>query len=116
MMSQLAILLVESDLAMCDAFAAFAQAYGHGFCRYATLDEAIGHAAPGPHDVVIADTNQADEVRRLVAWLGALAVKPRAVVLTSRAPDMVRRLLGPGSPVAVMRKPIDMDELRAVMK
>lgn len=115
MMSQLAIILVESDPAMCDAFAAFAHAYGYGFFQYATLDRAVVQAVPGRDDVVIADTNLADEVRSLVDWLEALPVKPRAIVLTSRAPEMVQRVLGPGSPISVMRKPVDMNELRSLI-
>ena len=100
---------------MCDAFSAFAQAYGHGFHPYASLDHAIECARPGAADVLIADMHLADEVRRFMAWLDTLPVEPRAIILTSSAPGLVRHILGPDSMIAVMRKPVDMNELRELL-
>lgn len=110
-MTQPAIILVESDLAVCDAFQAFAQAFGHVFLQYATLDRAIEHAVPGEADILVADLSRLSDVWRLLEWRATLPVPPRTLILTAHAPATLRRKIGDADNVEILTKPLGAAEL-----
>ena len=98
-----------------DAFEAFAAARGFALQRHETDWSAALDCMPLTDDVIVADLDRPEEVRGLLAWRGCLALAPRTIVVTSLETGLAAALIGDGSGVAVLAKPIRVEELDAAI-
>jgi DNA-binding response OmpR family regulator len=115
-MTESAIILVESDLAVCDAFQAFAQSVGHVFLQYASLERAIENAVPGATDILVADLSRLEDVLPFLDWRNALPVPPRTLILTAHSPATLARRIGAVAGVDILTKPLAAADLLAALE
>jgi len=110
-MIPLAIILVEADPSVREAFQAFAQALGFALTVFETVDAAIAGARPLGTDILIADLSADADIRRLLAWSGALRTRPAIILLTQQSPAMLQRRLAEARDIKVLRKPVAAAEI-----
>lgn len=115
-MTPLAIILVEADPSVCDAFQAFAQALGFALTVFETVDAAIASAKPLGTDILIADLSADADIRRLLAWCGALSTRPATILLTQQSPALLQRRLAEARDIKILRKPVAAAEILDALK
>ena len=115
-MTPLAIILVETDPSVCDAFQAFAQALGFALTVFETVDAAITGAGPLGTDILIADLSADADIRRLLAWSGTLGTRPAIILLTEQSPALLQRRLAEARDIKVLRKPVAAAEILDALK
>jgi len=115
-MTPLAIILVEADPSVSDAFQAFAQALGFALTVFETVDAAIAGVRPPGTGIIIADLATDADIRRLLAWCGTLSVRPAIILLTEQSPALLQRRLAEARDIKVLRKPVAATEILDALK
>jgi DNA-binding response OmpR family regulator len=115
-MGQSAIILVETDPFVREAFAAFAEAMDYRSVQFGSLQGAVENAQPAANDVLIVDLHAAGDVRQFLAWRTGMRAPPATIIVTCSSPAIVRHILGEGLGIAVVRKPVDAHALLALIR
>ncbi|GLK52453.1 DNA-binding transcriptional response regulator [Maricaulis virginensis] len=110
-MTPLAIILVEADPSVREAFQALAQALGFALTVFETVETAIAGARPPATDILVADLATEADIRRLLAWSGTLSARPAIILLTQQSPALLQRRLAEARDIKVLRKPVAAAEL-----
>ncbi|MED5549111.1 MAG: hypothetical protein VX529_07090 [Pseudomonadota bacterium] len=106
-----AIILVEADPSVCEAFQALAQALGFALTVFETVDTAIANASLRGPVVLIADLSADSDIRRLLVWRDTRPTKPVTILLTTLSPALLRRRLDAVRDIKVLRKPVTAAEI-----
>lgn len=106
-----AIILVEADPSVCEAFQALAQALGFALTVFETVDAAIAGERPPGTGIIIADLATDADIRRFLTWRGTLSVCPAIILLTAQSPALLRGRLAGARDVQILRKPLAATEI-----
>ena len=113
---RVAVFVIEDDEAVRDALVILLSQFGHQVLGYPDAESFLTDVLPGEDDVVLIDLGLPGlPGNQLLRWLNALAAPPRVVVISGQSQSAILDAMRDFSAVPVLRKPLTVGSLSAVL-
>lgn len=110
----LTVMILEDDVAVCDALALFVGQLGHEVRCFSDAESFFGAGVPDSDDTLIVDIGLPGiDGGKVISWVNALSEAPRVLAITGQSHTAIREFLDGTPATQLLRKPLSANELAA---